>query len=496
MSVPSVVYLLASYRMVLGHPGDILPEDEHTKLVSALKALEQAIDKTYYSPYLSESDLEQLDLMWYDVDRLLRELYTWDDEEETNSDNSDRNDEESGEEEGSKKKDEKAEAGVWDGFIPKRHAFKHLAFWIRLLGLPVFQNTSSMELNHKRAVKDPTMNDNGRGCVEERIIEDDGRLAMCRSALRVADSACDDYDHNEADEEEDDGHQAVDPFLAPNANKNAPSLARVVAEDSPLMTIGPPCRSDGFHHCLNLFHRLLCGRVADHFRLWNPPGDLGDERLYTWRTNPENVPAAANIPANHIRVHSSCRFTVPKRESPTGKPFNFRVRASPRFQYTQRKVFDFVTLKTEDSEDPVYAQVLMLFTARVRDENSRRGKLVTGYEGAFVRYLDVCDNLDRLEASHEEKRLIRKTTRQLITGKEFALKYKKQYGYDVVPVATIAQKLYVVPDYGWATNHVRRGNTLNSPEALSKWMSWGWLPITRAQVVVQDLSHRHHFGVL
>lgn len=488
---------------MLGASGDIFPEPVHTQLVKACVAIEEAYDLTYYasatednlkSPErgngqgkdlpdpmdLGETEEEdrgqvpwaqeergKLSAAWVYVADCLREVFTY--------------------------KDEEGVAGCHISFDkPKMHAFKHLPLWVKLFGSPQFYNSTGMELFHKY-LKDAAVNDNGRGCVGERIIDDAARAEYCELVCRLFHSG----DPGE-DEMDEDYVEVIDPStdckLNPMLRKCRLSLAEITDKKlSQFVKMGAPCTNSNIEHCLALFYKLLCGRIADDREPgWMdaaPDGTDTDQR-FDWSINLDNIPASAKPEASEVYIHTSVKRVVPADRSPTGRAFAFRVRATPTWQYKKSSLFDFVTLDMADSDEPVHAQVLLLFTCKLP---SVAGHTREERKGAFVRYLHRWSPEDD---EKEDREILRQTNKDLIPEREAVLKFKGNYGFDVVPLEAIGKKLYVTPDFNWAKFNKKARNQVYSEETLPKWMQWGWLHNHRPQVVVRDISHRHHFDTV
>lgn len=379
---------------------------------------------------------------------------------------------------------------------PKMHAFKHISLWVRLFGSPLFYNSTGMELFHK-TVKDALVNDNGRGFVGERIIDDIARSEYCELVCRLLQMGDIGQALDADDNEEDDGRidLRTDCRLNPSLRKCRLSLAQITdkQESSAFMKMGVPCSITNINHCLTLFYSLLCGRIADKLeRGWDQaaPDRDDDDALYDWRINLENIPERAQPDPSNIYIHTSVKRVIPAQLSHTGRAFAFRVRATPTWQYKKSPIFDFVTLDMADCPK-AYAQVLLLFTCKLPSEGGHPQEEVTG---AFVRYLE---RFPKDEDEEDDNDVLQKAHKDLIPGRESLLRFKEAYGFDVVPLSAIQKKLYVTPDFNWAKYSNQRTRSLVYPEkALPKWIQWGWLHNHRPQVVVRDISHRHHFDTV
>lgn len=434
---------------------NIFPAPHYRRVLALLKALEEAMDESYFRDYWTDNIFNRLHALWAKVDRLMRKAFYIES----------------------------------DGTVvrmtegpdrPKMHAFVHFKPWVMNLGAPLFHDVLSMETRHKD-FKSFAQNDNGRGRVSERALAYDARVAFCTRALAATDKAREDVaagttagtsriaqlarQYNKHAEE-------VGFSLTPRPYKKTRTLVGIVSVDSIYMRLGKPTTPRRIKHTFAVFQRLLKWEFADDYDLW-PPGQPSQDntRHYDWRMQrgedlPEPLP-------EDVLIHTSCESNMQK-----GSPRRYR--ADPEWHWAKRKVFQFVSI-----EGGLYAQLLFFFTASLRLDD---GKEVT-IERAFVRFLSPeGDDHEATRKANEDKSKNVARIKKTLLKDEFVLRYDGARGYGIVDIGNITTTLYVWPDFSWAKKQGELGNK----EALRQWILWGWCHDVRGYVIASKRFQRHH----
>ena len=318
--------------------GEIFPKPYYTRVVKLLKALEEAVDETYYRSHWTEDILDQIMGRWALVDRHMRETF------HIHSD------------------DGKVKRLIEAQDRPKMHAFVHLKEWIMEFGAPLYYSTRGMEVRHK-GIKAFAEHDNGRGQVFKRSIASDSRLDFCTrviESVELASKPCSDTREPSAASKYSEHAKTVGFVLTPRRYKCRRRLHGILGNSSLYTKLGSPTTKANIEHTFAMFERLLQWAYADEYQLW-PPGM--PYKLYEWRMN--NTEQLPRPNAREVLIHTSCTATF------YNDGIVRKYRANPAWHSAKRRVFDFVQCRSPGGKH-LYAQLLFFFTASLDHDGEKK----------------------------------------------------------------------------------------------------------------------------